>query len=78
MQPRTNAETAAWLRSWVEEDRRREHGPFSWPTDGCSLEQHVAFCRHRNQHYEEVLEMEREDFRRFVLEYAERLEGQRP
>ncbi len=69
MKDMNNKETAAHLRKYVEE----AHGTFSWPTDACGYDQHIKFVDHRNKNYEEVSKMDAEEWKKFVLDYAESL-----
>ena len=62
-------ETAEHLRKYVEE----EHGTFSWPTDACGYDQHIKFVEHRNANYDRVQKMSKEEWKQFVLDYAESL-----
>ena len=64
----SNAETAVHIRRWCE----GSHGPFSWPTDACGYDQHVRFVRHRNNRWGGGTA---DDFRVFVLAYADSIEA---
>ena len=61
-----NKETAAEIRRWVAGSK----GNFSWPTDGCGYEQHIAFVEHRNAEWR----VPQHDFNAFCLAYADALE----
>lgn len=65
----TNEQTAAHLRKYVEE----EHGTFSWPTDACGYDQHIKFVKYRNENYERISKMTDDEWKQFVLDYAESL-----
>lgn len=62
-----NKETAEHLRRYIQSS----HGTFSWPTDACGYDQHIAFVRHRNKHW---LGGTEEEWNDFVLAYANSLE----
>jgi hypothetical protein len=63
----SNAETAKAIREWVS----KPQGPFSWPTDGCGYNQHIRYVKHRNTHWGTP---EIQDYKKFVLDYADSLE----
>lgn len=63
-----NQDTAAEIRRWVAD---ANSGHYSWPTDGCGYEQHMAFVTHRNRNWRG--EGQR-DFDLFCLAYANALE----
>ena len=64
-----NKETAEHLRKYVEE----KHGTFSWPTDACGYDQHIAFVHHRNANYDLIQKMTEAEWKQFILDYAETL-----
>ncbi len=66
----TDAEVAAHIRRWCE----KEHRPFSWPTDGCSYEQHIRFVKARNREWIGKSLSRRMTWKEFILDYADRLE----
>ena len=65
----TNEETKVHLREYV----KGTHGTFSWPTDACGYDQHIKFVDHRNAHLEETKKMTSEQWKQFVLDYADSL-----
>lgn len=65
-----NKETADYLRNWVKEP----HSPFSWPTDICGYDQHIKFVEHRNKNFDQISKMSNEEFKQFVLNYANELD----
>ena len=67
----TNTETAAEIRRWCA----NPGGLWSWPTDPCGYDQHIAFVRHRNRYWTEARKQQ-QTFEQFCLEYAAALEGQ--
>jgi len=67
MKEMSNAETAKHLREYIA----RPNPPFSWPTDGCGYKQHIRFVEHRNKNWHGG---NQEDFKKFVLDYANSLE----
>lgn len=69
MRNMTNAQTAEHLRKYVEQP----HGTFSWPTDACGYEQHIKFVKHRNANSDKVSEMNNEEWKKFILDYADSL-----
>ena len=68
MKNMTDKETADHLRKWVTES----HGHFGWPTDACGYDQHIRFVKHRNANWQGS---SLEEFKAFVLEYANELES---
>lgn len=64
----TNKETAQHLREWV----KTNHGNFAWPTDACGYDQHIKFAEYRNKNWNGST---REEFNKFVLDYADTLDG---
>ena len=62
-----NQATAAEIRRWVAQGSKLN---FSWPTDGCGYEQHIAFVNHRNANWRG----DQGDFPAFCLAYADALE----
>lgn len=74
MKDMTNEETANHLRDYV----KSRHGTFSWPTDACGYDQHIAFVKHRNENYERIGKMTGEEWNQFVLDYADSLNAKEP
>lgn len=62
-----NQETADHIRKYVE----LQHGLFSWVTDACGYDQHIKFANYRNKNWKGSTI---EEFKQFVLEYADQLE----
>lgn len=69
MQPTSNKEVAEHIRVFV----KNKNELFCWPTDGCSLEQHLKFVKHRNTYWTKD-RAETQTFEEFLLEYANSLE----
>jgi hypothetical protein len=68
MREMTDAETAAHLREYVND----HHDTFSWPTDACGYNQHIKFVGHRNTSWQGGT---MDEFRKFILAYADTLDG---
>lgn len=66
----TDAETAAYLRQWVQDNPSGV--AFGWPTDGCGKEQHLRFVHHRNANWTTGTWAE---YVAFILAYADSLDG---
>lgn len=64
----SNEETAEAIRRWVAAPYRL----WSWPTDACGYDQHIAFVRHRNEHWTSE-RASAQTFEAFCLEYADQL-----
>lgn len=62
-----NKKAAAHIRKEIDKNRNI----FSWVTDGCGYDQHIRFVNHRNENW---LGGTREEWRAFVLDYADMLE----
>ena len=61
----TNEQTAKYLKDNINAHR----GLFGWPTDACGYDQHIKFIQHRNENWHG----EPEDWKQFVLDYADSL-----
>ena len=68
MEDMTDRETVEHLREYV---KTGGHGLFSWPSDACDYDQHIAFVDHRNKNWHGESSQE---FDQFILDYADMLE----
>ncbi len=71
MRDMTDKETAEHIRQWANQT----HGLFAWPTDGCGYDQHIKFVNHRNANYDHIQTMTQVEWKQFLLDYADSLDG---